>query len=161
MTGTLVGKPYPRLLVDGDAGIREILPVRGGKNGVPTVEAEQAGRLHVAKGGIYRRDGRELMEVYGPLAMVEGEALTLRQPISRSKVTLNGVIVDSKCYYGRMKPGAGQAHRACAQYCVWSGIPPVLVAYADDGRHEHYLLTRRDGAPRKERCWSISPRRSR
>src|SRR5688572_24269745 len=42
--------------------------------------------------------------------------------------TLEGEIVDPKCYFGVMKPGEGKAHRSCAIRCVAGGIPPVFHA---------------------------------
>ncbi|MEL6547625.1 MAG: hypothetical protein AAFQ82_23580, partial [Myxococcota bacterium] len=151
LKGTLYRAPYPRLVLPGDnpGAIREVLLVRGGKNGVPTVTDEQEGQTHVAKGALFRRDGRELLELYS-LNRADGDPQALPPSSGTKEVSLQGVLVDSKCYFGRMKPGAGQAHRACAQYCVWSGIPPVLVVYSDAGAHRHLLVTDRNGAPANE-----------
>ena len=54
-------------------------------------------------------------------------------------VSLIGEIVDSKCYLGAMKPGAGRGHKACATLCISGGIPPVLVVRGD-GEGVSYLL---------------------
>ena len=60
-------------------------------------------------------------------------------------VTLRGEIVDSKCYAGRMRPGVGHGHRACAQLCILGGIPPVLVTVGADGHETHYVLASTQG----------------
>ncbi len=62
-------------------------------------------------------------------------------------MTLRGEIVDSKCYLGAMKPGAGRVHRACAQICLEGGIPPVLVVRDASGKERHYVLTSQEGGP--------------
>jgi len=51
--------------------------------------------------------------------------------------TLEGEIVDPKCYFGVMKPGEGKAHRSCAIRCIAGGIPPVF--HAND-RDDHFLI---------------------
>ncbi|MEM6733550.1 MAG: hypothetical protein AAF658_18465, partial [Myxococcota bacterium] len=144
LVGTLYGKPYPHLLVQTDDGMEQVLLARGGKNGTPSVGPDREGRVHAVKGAAFHRDGRTLLEMYG-MEPRDGTPIVAPAMRKTESVTLNGVIVDSKCYYGRMKPGAGQAHRACAQYCVWSGIPPVLVVYENGQATEHYLVTMADG----------------
>ena len=46
-----------------------------------------------------------------------------------------------------MKPGDGRTHRACAQFCIAGGIPPVLVSRDRAGVERRYVLTSRDGGP--------------
>lgn len=45
-------------------------------------------------------------------------------------VTLDGELVDSKCYLGTMKPGDGKTHKSCAILCLRGGIPPLFVSKA-------------------------------
>ena len=59
-------------------------------------------------------------------------------------VTLNGEIVDSKCYLGVMNPGQGKVHRDCASRCLSGGIPPLFIE-SDNGRQ--FLLVAQDGRP--------------
>jgi len=58
---------------------------------------------------------------------------------------LSGEIVDSKCFLGVMKPGAGLTHKACAELCLRGGIPPILVTTGAAGEQTGYLLARADG----------------
>jgi hypothetical protein len=41
--------------------------------------------------------------------------------------TLNGEIVDSKCYLGVMNPGQSKPHKECAIRCLSGGIPPLFI----------------------------------
>jgi hypothetical protein len=47
-------------------------------------------------------------------------------------VTLEGEIVDSKCWLGVMRPGDGHIHKACASLCIRGGIPPMFVSRTGD-----------------------------
>ncbi|MEL6795257.1 MAG: hypothetical protein AAFO89_00380 [Planctomycetota bacterium] len=42
-------------------------------------------------------------------------------------VEVIGEIIDTKCYLGAMKPGAGPTHAACARLCIRGGIPAAIV----------------------------------
>lgn len=67
-----------------------------------------------------------------------------------NNVTLNGEVVDSKCYLGVMKPGGGKVHRACAALCVKGGIPPMLVVTQNDGSRFGYVLVDHQGETARE-----------
>ena len=54
--------------------------------------------------------------------------------------SLKGEIVDSKCYFGAMRPGFGKPHRACAVRCISGGIPPVLAATNYQGSTNYFLI---------------------
>jgi hypothetical protein len=51
-------------------------------------------------------------------------------PLGRQR--LRGEIVDSKCFYGVMKPSTGKAHRDCAVRCISGGAPPAFVVRAPE-----------------------------
>lgn len=145
-TGVLIEAPYPMLQTTTGGVTRHTLLVRGGKNGVPERD-DLIGRVVKARGGLFTRDGRALAEVYelepvdgGPSPPPGPEETTLE------RTTLTGRIVDSKCYYGRMRPGEGRIHRACAEYCIDSGIPALFISTAADGTPTHYLLAGEEGA---------------
>jgi hypothetical protein len=54
--------------------------------------------------------------------------------------SIKGEIVDSKCYFGAMRPGFGKTHRACAVRCISGGIPPVLAATNYEGDVNYFLI---------------------
>ncbi len=58
-------------------------------------------------------------------------------------ITIQGEIVDPKCYFGVMKPGEGKAHRSCAIRCIAGGLPPVLNSDSLD----YYLLVNEYNEP--------------
>jgi hypothetical protein len=62
------------------------------------------------------------------------------------RVTLQGEVIDPKCYLGAMRPGGGKTHKACAILCISGGIPPMLVTRDAENRETFYLLTTCDGA---------------
>jgi hypothetical protein len=64
---------------------------------------------------------------------------------SSSLVTLQGEIVDSKCYLGVMNPGQLTPHRACAVRCISGGIPPILLVRQHQGPPLYFLLVSSDG----------------
>lgn len=54
-------------------------------------------------------------------------------------VSLEGEILDPKCYFGVMKPGEGKIHKSCAIRCISGGIPPVFRSM-QNGRYEYSIL---------------------
>ena len=61
------------------------------------------------------------------------------------QMTLSGEIVDSKCYFGSMKPGEGKPHRSCAALCISGGIPPVYVVQNENKEADYYLMVGANG----------------
>ena len=59
--------------------------------------------------------------------------------------TLQGEIIDPKCYFGVMKPGLGKVHRQCAINCISGGIPPVIRTQNRYGTFEYFLLLGKNG----------------
>ena len=62
------------------------------------------------------------------------------------ETTLTGELVDTKCYFGVMRPATGKVHRACAIRCLSGGVPPGLLVQDDAGDAWVYLLAG-DGEP--------------
>jgi len=46
--------------------------------------------------------------------------------LSLGAATYRGEILDSKCWFGAMRPGHGKPHKSCASLCIRGGIPPAL-----------------------------------
>ena len=55
-------------------------------------------------------------------------------------VNLKGELVDTKCYFGVMRPGEGKVHRGCAARCLSGGVPPGLLVRDTDGVGHVVLL---------------------
>ncbi len=156
--GTLSLEPYPMLHVEG-AGVGDsYLLVEMGKFGAGDRFADLEGidgATVAIRGRELRRDGRRMIEIDpgsgegdDPVSVLPSDkpAVRIRSAVDEGGdvVTIAGEIVDSKCYLGAMKPGAGRGHKACATLCVSGGIPPVLVVRdgeAGEGAVSYLLLT--------------------
>lgn len=137
--------PYPHLVVPTEEGAATVLMSSGNKKGLQGSFQARDGTVVKARGFGMNRDGRRFLELWGGLQDGElpEDQVASMQAVDwedLGSIELSGEIVDSKCYYGRMRPGSGKGHRACAQLCVRGGVPPVLVTHAPDGRRSHVLV---------------------
>jgi len=58
---------------------------------------------------------------------------------------LRGEIVDTKCFFGVMKPGNGKTHKSCAVRCLSGGIPAILATENKSGQQDYYIILGEDG----------------
>lgn len=165
LEGILYSQPVPLLRVqtgkdaNGQAVYKSVLLVNFLKHGAaPLLKAYQkkgfveAQSLVKLRGTLIYHDGVTLME----LTEQENALLSVKEnqnpaPVlqrdSLGEVILKGEIVDSKCYFGVMKPGEGKPHRDCAIRCISGGIPPVLVVKNEQGEAQYMLLVGQNGEP--------------
>ncbi|HVU64911.1 MAG TPA: hypothetical protein VHC70_13100 [Phycisphaerales bacterium] len=151
--GVIVAHPYPMLLAQRPDGESEfILLVEMGKRGGGQRAVALDGKPATISGWPLNRDGRRMIELEpgdGGLtsdpAAHAPERIPAPTPVGR--ITLRGVIVDSKCFLGAMKPGEGKTHKECATLCIRGGIPPMLVTRDSAGRATYYLLRAPGGGP--------------
>jgi hypothetical protein len=155
--GVLQAKPYAllRTIHPQNGSIRTVLLVEEGKFGAQRRALPLAGQYVRATGTFLHRDGRWMLELASPadalapaqppasddLRQLAFSALQSTQPI-----TLQGEIIDPKCYLGAMRPGGGKTHKACAILCISGGIPPMLVTRDSTGTETFYLLTAPNGS---------------
>jgi hypothetical protein len=152
--GVVAAQPYPTLLITRPGAIGQqdkysrYLLVAPGKRGADGVVDGFDGKQVRLQGQLIYRDGRTMVEIVPSSIVVAGTAPPV-QEIDRDlgTVTVNGEIVDSKCYLGVMNPGQGKVHRDCAARCLSGGIPPIFIVR--DGittaGHEQLLLVGLDG----------------
>ena len=57
------------------------------------------------------------------------------------EVSLSGEILDSKCWFGAMRPSDGKLHKACASLCIRGGIPPAFFARGPAGQSALMIMT--------------------
>jgi hypothetical protein len=139
--GTLLTEPYPALTIPG----REPpwLLVGPGKHGVGDLR-HWSGREVALKGErIYRTNGStegHMIELAPGSLTARGEGNPVQGPENLGEVQLTGEIVDSKCYFGVMNPGAGKVHRDCAVRCISGGIPPAFLVCDSSGTLVTLLL---------------------
>ena len=153
VTGVLATKPYPMLFVADPASphdVRTVLLFAQGKCTSSLDLAAVGGRAFTASGVLIERGRRRMLEV--PLALdewiapsAEGVKLPPLLPESMGRATLRGQIMDTKCFFGVMRPGRGKTHKACAALCIRGGIPPSFWARGEDGREAVLLMTDAQG----------------
>jgi hypothetical protein len=146
--GVLSLKPYPMIRVaDAGApfGLRSALIVAQGKCTSALKLAEMDGRAVRASGVLIERKDRRMLEV--PLSLDKWlaplETVAAGPPSAESlgRARLAGQIMDSKCFFGVMRPGRGKTHKACAALCIRGGIPPSFWARDAKGRESVLLMT--------------------
>jgi hypothetical protein len=165
LEGIVYSQPVPMLRVhtgtdaNGQTVYKSILLVNFLKHGAAPLLAAykkrgmtEAQSLVKLRGTLIYHDGVTLME----LTEEENALVNIRETVTPvaalqrdnlGEAELNGEIVDSKCYFGVMKPGFGKPHRDCAIRCISGGIPPVMVVKNEKGEAQYMLLVGQNGEP--------------
>lgn len=151
IVGRFEAEPYAVLWIEGDVP-EPILLVGQGKFGVPDHLDGLDGALVRVHGYVLEREGQRMIELGREPERVDGDAsaLALRTSSTGGEVVVTGEVVDEKCWLGRMRPGAGRTHRACAQLCVAGGIPPVVIGRDADGAPVRALIVDEHGGAATE-----------
>ncbi len=129
-------------------GWESILLVGQGKHAAAAITARLDGQMVAITGRLIQRGRWRMLEIAdmdADVAPIDATPLAPPAVTALGAIDLRGEIVDSKCFLGVMKPGAGGVHKACAEVCLRGGIPPILVAADAQNQHFGYLLTRADG----------------
>jgi hypothetical protein len=151
-TGVLISDPVPMLVAqepDDVSGASVYLLANPMKAGFDLDLAKSNHLKGVSLKGalIYSDSGQAMIEVVPDSLKSAGGGgdNPLGTPESLGEMTLQGEIVDSKCYLGKMNPGHLKTHRACAIICISGGIPPVLFVQNSSGAANYFLLTDENG----------------
>jgi hypothetical protein len=149
ISGVLVARPYPVIVAQPDAAHplgRTIMLGGDGKRGVQNFATALNSLEARAQGALIKRGDLDLLLVGPQDVKVGGPApAPIATPLGRWR--LYGEICDGKCAAGGMAPGAGLAHKACANLCVEGGLPPVLVSSGAVEGSDFLLLADSDGGP--------------
>ncbi|MDX2305038.1 MAG: hypothetical protein NW226_19670 [Microscillaceae bacterium] len=158
--GVIYKYPVPMLKVKiGENLYQNLLLVGFGKqDALPTLEylEQQFGNLEayrmVLNAEMVYYEGRTVLEVpFSQNKKIDFKKLDKPLPPQKieslGKVTLQGEIVDSKCYLGVMKPGFGKIHQSCGVRCISGGIPPMLVTQNGKGASNYFILIGAKGEP--------------
>jgi hypothetical protein len=159
--GQLFESPVPHLVaylgqdVQGKPVTQTILLVGFGKAGASNVVSDFKKRMqHNVEGmsvnvigNLIYGDGKSLMQVdksadITKLSSGNSHSNERTLSVEEEQVTVEGEIVDPKCYFGVMKPGEDKPHRSCAIRCISGGIPPVFHA-----GNRYFILLDEDGKP--------------
>lgn len=157
ITGIYHENPYPMLRVQlAENTYKNVLLLGFGKLSVNPYLKElksEVGDLNGKKisieGNLIYYNGKTLIQITDKEKVSLEAKATFEIPKNEllREMTLEGEVVDPKCYFGVMKPGNGKIHRSCAVLCISGGIPPVLVATDANNLSEYYLLTDIKGNP--------------
>lgn len=137
--------------------------VGAGKHG-PDAQLVAAGdRDLTLRGHRIERHGKQVIEVVGEVpaggGAVAAAGMAPPAQVALGRHRLRGEIVDSKCWFGVMKPGQGKAHKDCAVRCISGGAPPAFVVRAaGKGGEERtliLLLVGSDGGPIADRILDL------
>jgi hypothetical protein len=136
--GILYERPVPVLRLTEADRVSSLVVVGLGKHGLPAVARGADGCEVRFSGSLVVREQMTMVEVDDPAAFEIGDcsAATIERGIRTvGSMTVVGELVDTKCYFGVMKPATGKVHRACAIRCLSGGVPPgiLLRTDGDDG----------------------------
>jgi hypothetical protein len=144
--GTLSRSPYPALRVAKDGGVKTFVLVSDEKRGAEAAlgDIPDGASLRLL-GYEIGRAGVGMIQIAATDAKVTDAPAVADPPREiHGSATLDGEIVDSKCWLGVMRPGEGHLHKACASLCIRGGIPPMFVTRTSDAP-QVMLLTLPDG----------------
>lgn len=157
VSGHLVTAPYPMIRVADPAapfGVRTVLLVAQGKCTSALEFGNNAVSPITASGALIQRNQRQMLEVppllekwLEPAEIRMTSAVAEPQSESLGVHRLSGTVMDSKCFFGVMRPGSGKTHKACASLCIRGGIPPSFWVRTKDGRESVLLMTDAEGGP--------------
>lgn len=147
--GIVTAEPYAMLrTLDLGTGPRTALLSCLGKCGVTARIGALAGQPVVVKGSLIQRAPHTMISVdeEGDWIRVDERGLinpSLRFPPAAplGEVSLVGEILDSKCWFGAMRPSEGKVHKACAALCIRGGIPPAFFVRGPDQQATLMIMT--------------------
>ncbi len=146
--GVIYEDPVPMLHVSSgpreqDAAANYLL-VGFGKAGLPPFARGHDGEKVRFKGSLIHRDAMTMIEMNDPesfasmgLAAV-GEGRGRVESLGHARLV--GELVDTKCFFGVMRPATGKVHRACAVRCLEGGAPPGVLVRDLQGNGVVYML---------------------
>lgn len=150
--GVLRVAPLPILRSASASGaVTNYVLVGEGKHGLPAFAQAHDGERVRFRGSLIQKGPSVMVEMndaksftaVGPATASDAPENTV--PLGR--VVLTGELVDTKCYFGVMRPATGKVHRACAVRCLSGGVPPGLLVRDGRGGGVVVMLTGSGGGP--------------
>ena len=147
--GIATAEPYAMLRThDLGGGARTALLSCLGKCGVAARIGALDGQAVVIKGSLIQRGPHSMIAVdeegdwiRADSAAPADPALAFPAGVPLGEVSLTGEILDSKCWFGAMRPSEGKVHKACAALCIRGGIPPAFYARDSQGQGALMIMT--------------------
>ncbi len=156
VSGVYHESPYPMLRVPlAEDEFKEIVLLGFGKSGanryldeIREKHGDLSGRIMTIEGQLIYYNGKTLLEIDDSQKIsVTGKSIEDFKAIALGNKTVQGEVIDPKCYFGVMKPGYGKIHRSCAALCIAGGVPPVLASKDEMGHETYFLLADLKGNP--------------
>lgn len=148
--GIATAEPYSMLrTLDLDGTPRTALLGCQGKCGVSAKIGSLAGKPVVVQGSLIQRGRHAMIAVIDGIDWIREDTegtigdLAFPSPQPLFEVTLKGEILDSKCWFGAMRPSEGKVHKSCASLCIRGGIPPAF--YVKDRKEQQALMVMTSG----------------
>lgn len=147
ISGYLTVDPYPVIHIGGEQP-RSVILVEQTKMGAGDSATEYANQWVSVSGFAITRGDWTMLQLVptSTFTVLTDTTVAPIESVAMGEVELTGEIIDSKCFLGVMKPGAGKAHRACAAMCLRGGIPPMLVVKNAEGEKYGFMLMNEDGS---------------
>jgi hypothetical protein len=153
LTGYVTADPYPMLRTeDLGGGMRTVLLACQTKCGAQAqLEAAALADDRVTvRGSLIQRDRHAMLAVLdSPDWIAPAPDLPARPggfaEENLGPASLAGMILDSKCWFGAMRPNTGPVHKACATLCIRGGLPPYFYVEDRQGRSRAVMLTDASG----------------
>jgi hypothetical protein len=144
--GVLHESPLPMLhSVSPDGSVTNYLLVGSGKHGLPAFARGHDGQRVRFLGSLIQKGAGVLVELNDPdsFLVLASSTAAENRPADEAigRVVLTGELVDTKCYFGVMRPATGKVHRGCAVRCLSGGVPPGLLLRDGAGGAMVVLLT--------------------
>jgi hypothetical protein len=145
--GVMYQQPVPVLKISSDKAPTYALLVGPGKFGIPESLRNVDGKHVTFEGTLLHRQNMSMIEITKPETFRELDGVSGERAGTETigPVTVDGEIVDTKCYLGAMRPSRGKVHRACAIRCLSGGVPPGVLVQDPWGRNAVFMLTAEDG----------------
>lgn len=134
----------------GTGAVTNYLLVGAGKYGLPEFARGHHGARVSFKGSLIQKGQATMIELndkrsFTVLSTPTPDIRPAREDLG--EVVLTGELVDTKCYFGVMRPATGKVHRACAVRCLSGGVPPGLLIRDRQGGATVVMLTGPGGTP--------------
>ncbi len=108
----------------------------------PELLEKHNGRHITFQGTMIAREGVVMVQMDDPasLTVKRDTPEPDENSVDLGRVTLDGELVDTKCFFGVMRPATGKVHRGCAVRCLSGGVPPGLLVRDSLGNGTVVLL---------------------
>lgn len=152
LTGYVTADPFPMIRIPEGNGFRTVLLACQTKCGAQRqlAAADISDNRVTVRGSLIERGRHAMLAVLdGPDWIEPATGLPNRlEPFTQERLgsaDLSGEILDSKCWFGAMRPNEGSVHKACATLCIASGLAPYFYVRDRMGRERAMMITDSEG----------------